>query len=491
MKLKIFGLLRNLLLGFLLMPLGVVYASHFRGGDINWTVPDPVNAPNTVRFVVTQSWHDTSTDCWNLYDNAAALEIPNSCYVDATSDSNHTEIGSGVDAAGNGYKTIQYVTNYTFPSAGVYTVGTPNCCRVSDLQNGADQDAYLNTQVVLDGKQKGNPVSAVPPVITFSAGAVRTLTIPMFDPDGDALSCRFATTAETGVSAPIPTAGGQSPTIAYSGNSCVVTWDLTSATPPTSHVLPIIIEARDSTGVINTLQLDSMAVITDKVAPTCTGGGQIALRPGQAYSTSFQGTGSSDLTLNVIGAPATSTFSPASGATGPSPLTTSFSWTPAQADSGSSVAFRVIFRDAVFMESSCTQIINVDATNPSVTLDQPADVYEGTAPSFQGLIADTIPGQTVQLDISDGKGGAWTVMAVVSGAGHTASGPITLPVGPYSVTVSLPGTSVQTVTRNFNVLKKVVPPKPTATPVPATGALALIFGALGIGGIALSRRRMK
>ena len=493
MTTRVIYFLRKLFLASLFLPLAA-YASHFRGGDINWTVPDPVNAPNTVRFVVTQSWHDTSVDCWPLYDNTAGMYstyIPDSCYLDATSDPNYTEIGSGVDAAGKGYKTLQYITTYTFPSPGVYTVGTPNCCRVSDLQNGGDEEAYLNTQVVLDGKQKGNPVSAIPPVITFSAGDIRTLTIPMFDPDGDALSCRFATTAESGVSTPIPTAGGQSPTISYSGNSCVVTWDLTTATPPTSHVLPIIIEARDSAGVVNTLQLDSMAVVTDKIAPMCTGGGQIALRPGQTYSTSFQGTGATDLTLNVIGAPSTSTFAPASGATGASPLTTNFSWTPAQTDSGNSVAFRVIFRDTDFMESSCTQIINVDATNPSVTLDQPADIYQGTGPAFQGALTDTLPGQTVQLDISDGKGGTWTVIGVVSGSGYTATGPTTLPVGAYTVTASLPNTSVQTVTRSFNVLTKIDPPKPKPTPVPATGVLALIFGSLSIAGIAIWRRRFR
>ncbi|GAB2720748.1 hypothetical protein [Comamonas sediminis] len=487
---KMTGLIGKILLSVFLMPLAA-YASHFRGGDINWTVPDLANAPNTVRFVVTQSWHDTSLDCWSLIDvtGGSYNYIPNTCYNDTTGDPNVVDIGTGVDAAGKGYVTRQYVVSYTFPGPGIYTVGTPNCCRVSDLQNGADENANLYTQVVLDGKQKGNPVSAIPPVITFSAGAVRTFTIPMFDPDGDALSCRFATTEESGVSNPVPVAGGQSPTISYAGNSCVVTWDLTSATPPTSHVLPIVVEARDNTGVVNTLQLDSMAVVTDKLAPTCTGGGQIALRPGQNYSTAFQGVGASELTLNVIGAPATSIFSPASGASGASPLTTNFSWTPTQSDSGTSVAFRVIFRDADFMESSCTQIINVDATNPSVTLDQPDDVFVGTAPSFQGLLTDAVAGQTVQLDISDGNGGSWTVMGVVSGEGYSAKGPADLPAGPYSVTVSLPGTSVQTVTQNFNVLPAVQPIQPTA--VPAIGSIALMLSSFCVLGIAYLRRRLK
>ena len=38
-------------------------ASHFRAGQITWTVPNPVNAPLTVLFTVSESWRATQIEC--------------------------------------------------------------------------------------------------------------------------------------------------------------------------------------------------------------------------------------------------------------------------------------------------------------------------------------------------------------------------------------------------------------------------------------------
>ena len=41
-------------------------ASHFRFGTIVWTVPDPQNAPRTVRFTVTHAWRTGAVNSPNL-----------------------------------------------------------------------------------------------------------------------------------------------------------------------------------------------------------------------------------------------------------------------------------------------------------------------------------------------------------------------------------------------------------------------------------------
>ena len=443
----------RVLVAFCMLQASAAFASHFRGGDINWVVADPVAAPYTVTFTVRQSWRHNSIDCYDL-------QIVGGTTINTGGCSQKVQIGGGTDAMGDAYFTFEYVATHTFPGPGSYTVRTPSCCRISGLQNGGDDSFQMDTVVLLDGVQKGNPVAVIPPLMTFVAGSVQKLDIPVYDPDGDTLSCRFATNAETGIAdSSIPTAGGKQPTLSMSGNICTLTWDLTAATTVTRHVVPIVIEAKDKNGAINTVQLDSIATVSSTVPPTCTGGEQVAIRPGQAYSTTFEGTGTTNLTLSTAGAPTSATFSPALGTSGASPLKTTFSWTPTTADAGKSYAFRVVFTDTNKLEGSCSEVINVSLTNPVVDLSQPADITAGQAPALSGTVQDVAVGQTVQLDITDGKGGSWTVTTTATATGYSTSGPANLPVGDYSVIASLPGTSaLPSAAKTFKV---------TAAPVPA------------------------
>ena len=57
-------------------------ASHFRGGQITWTMPDPVNSPYTVLFTVSQLWRAAKIEC---------VEIS---FGDGASSSNHCATAS-------------------------------------------------------------------------------------------------------------------------------------------------------------------------------------------------------------------------------------------------------------------------------------------------------------------------------------------------------------------------------------------------------------
>jgi len=47
---------------FLFLVANDAHATHFRYGNITYTVPDPVNAPTTVRFDVTVAWRQAFVD---------------------------------------------------------------------------------------------------------------------------------------------------------------------------------------------------------------------------------------------------------------------------------------------------------------------------------------------------------------------------------------------------------------------------------------------
>src|SRR4051812_48122743 len=87
-------------------------ASHFRYGNITYTVPDP-SSPRTVRFQVSVAWRSDY-----LPVEATTLAFGDSTSNPATVGS---IIGSGVDATGNQYTFYSYVATHTYPSASIYT----------------------------------------------------------------------------------------------------------------------------------------------------------------------------------------------------------------------------------------------------------------------------------------------------------------------------------------------------------------------------------
>ncbi len=185
----------------------VAEASHFRFGNITWSIPDPVGAPRTVRFVVTHGWAAGS-------ESSVGLNFGDG----TTFTGMGTTIGTGTDVAGTRYSILQFTTTHAYAAsagAGPFTVFFSSCCRIAGLTNGANGSFRVETRVSLAPGNTGGPVSSAPAIISLSAGAVRTYLFPVFDPDFDPVSCRFATMAETGFTPPIPAvpSGGATPTV--------------------------------------------------------------------------------------------------------------------------------------------------------------------------------------------------------------------------------------------------------------------------------------
>ncbi|MEZ4311013.1 MAG: hypothetical protein R3F14_23470, partial [Polyangiaceae bacterium] len=170
------------------------HATHFRYGNITYTIPDPVNAPTTVRFDVVAAWRAAFTDCTSL--NFGDGQI-NPCTTGL-------KIGEGVDVLGEQYNVQRYSITHTYPSKAQYEAFFTSCCRISSLSAGQnDTNFRVWAKVDLSNGNTGNAVSAVPPIFQLQTGGTRTIDIPAADPDQTPVTCRFGTPGETSTT-PMP-----------------------------------------------------------------------------------------------------------------------------------------------------------------------------------------------------------------------------------------------------------------------------------------------
>ena len=326
-------------LGALLLVHGEALASHFRYGTISWVVPEPQTQPNNVKFTVTYAI---------VLGTGVALQDITLNFGDG---SNTGEVigpivGTGTDAGGQQYEVREIVVTHNYAAAGTYTAFFQDCCRISPLINGGggNADYRVDTKVVLQPGNTSGPISASPAVIQLQIGGPRQYTWPAFDPDGDPVTCRLGTAAETGFPNPVPAVpnppgpgnGGQSPSVSTVMNGCQLDWDLVDAQAGQRYVVHVIFESTHS-GQISSTALDLIVEMITPPPPACAGTGVFVAEAGQAFSTMVTGTHNlaTNLTVSAINAPAASTVMP--GGSGPSPFANTFSWTPQATDAGTTI----------------------------------------------------------------------------------------------------------------------------------------------------------
>lgn len=327
-------------------------ASHFRHGQISWYVPDPVNAPRTVRFTVTTTWRANSI-------GSTVLQ-----FGDNTNNGSQqgTSIGTGSDATGGAYAVMEYTANHTYATNGPWTAFFTDCCRIAGLQNGSEADFRVQSIVNLNGSNSAPGLIASSFLIAAQAGGVRTFDFLMGDADGETPTCRLGTDAEAGFTGATPTAAGnKQPSVSSVGNVCKLTWDLTGATAGQKFVLHLVSETVRN-GALSSAAIDLMMEIVNSPVPTCTGSGSFTLTSGTPFENTLTGTIAAGGNLAILGAgvPAGATLTPASGTTGASPYATSFKWTPGTSDRGTSRSVVVNFRNtATNVTGTCTMVLNV------------------------------------------------------------------------------------------------------------------------------------
>lgn len=350
-------------------------ATHFRFGHTTWTrVSNNQDGSVTVQFVSTQAWRTSGLDILGLSFGDGSSFNPSGADI--------TDIFAGTDLAGEGYTIRQYTVQHIYSQAdiasnnGIFVAFGTSCCRISSLINAGDDSERVSTIVDLNGGNIGSPVSGIPVILQMSQGQLNTLAIPFADPDGDAVTCRLATSGESLISS-IASAGGND--VAVSAG-CILSWDLTATGPGdvgNKYAVQIILEesnrcvpGQQRVGC-GSVALDFIIEIVIGNPPVCTSDKPVN---GTAYanypfSVTFTGTDAdpgATLTSATLGAPAGAVISPIAGSTQPAPAASTMSWVPTEADRGLVYAGFFTYTDETGLQGVCPFSINVSEGDPDL-----------------------------------------------------------------------------------------------------------------------------
>ncbi len=323
------------------------HATHFRYGNISYTIPDPAT-PNIVRFQVTTAWRSTFVGSTTLNFGDGTT----------TPDTVGQNFATGVDATGLQYVFQQYVVTHTYPAVGQYTAFFTSCCRLSTLVNAGDDSFRVEAKVDASPGNIGNPITLVPAIIQLQVGGTRTQFIPAVDPDGTPVTCRFSTTVESLITTNPGVAGGQAPTLSASANppGCLLTWNLTSAPPGGQYATSVAIETVNPVNnQINAATIDYLIELVSTPIPTCTGGGTATIPMGTTFTRDIVGTANvtPNISLTLTSIFSNGVLSPVTGTTKASPFTANMTWTPGLGEQGTYLA-TAIFTDSKNVSGFCS-----------------------------------------------------------------------------------------------------------------------------------------
>jgi hypothetical protein len=322
------------------------HATHYHGSTVTWRVTDPQGAPNTVTFTVTSSWtaaNSAGTGFTLDFGDGTSTPIPVG-----------TAIGSNIEAATQATLLLEKATlTHTYAAAGQYTAiaSASASQRPGGLINGGLSSHFSTAKVQIASGNTGGPVVVTPAEKHFRPFVPRVFTLFARDPDLDAVTCRFATAAESGLplaeAIPAVPSGGAQPVLTnVAGGGCQIDWNLTSGVVGQGYALALMFESTHN-GVVSSAPVEIVVELTSGNTPVVnTQGGVYTAQVGQPLSVNLTGTlAGTTLISNVIDLPSGATLTPPAGTTGLSPLAAVFAWTPQAADAGTVRAVTVHFRN--------------------------------------------------------------------------------------------------------------------------------------------------
>lgn len=397
-------------------------ATHYRFGVLSW---EPTGEPNEVKFTGGQAWRRSAFGNPNVgqvivgegsIQTGTGGGVPIYLKVTTVSTVNDYFVAQFVDAQGNdGIK-------FTYPAPNnngqPWTASFSSCCRISSHSSGnfhvnnPDQSERLETKVDLSGTPNSSPRSLLPPINACPIDSLCTIEIPHFDPDGEDVTFRFATTTEAGDAAfKLPGPPFAPNAIAIDADSGTLTWDTTGATisaDPLEHTLysiqVMLMDERTKVPLDFFIELlpagYSSPYWVDPPSPC----GQ-TLFAGAGNPLSFTVKAQSDdvnrtVRINHLGLPAGASFPlPTPG----NPTSGAFVWTPTNAQVGSHLLLFTAEDDRGFAAPTCAVtlvIIRGDAAARGLALEiahadgtrerhEAGDVRNG--PTHQALAAG-VPG---------------------------------------------------------------------------------------------------
>lgn len=360
---------------FVLSFTSIAEASHFRFAHNTWKrISDNSDGSVTVEFTSLQAWRTTGLDMLGLDFGDGNSYFP--------SFSDITDVFAGTDLAGEGYTIRRFVVQHTYAAvdiasnSGQFLVVAESCCRIGSLVNAGDGDERIETRVDLNGNNQGSAVSNIPVILQLSVGQNNSLALGAADPDGDPVTCRMATSAESDIFS-VASAGGNDVTVSP---SCVLSWDLTGtdvSNVSEKYAVQIVIEEsnRCSGQSCGSVALDFIIELVQGNPPSCSSDKPVnnTLYVGVPFTANFTGTDSDPgalLTVTSFGAPAGATLTPASGTQQAAPFGANLAWTPQESDRGSAQSVLVTYQDETGLQGVCSISLQVSVSDPVVTCNQ-------------------------------------------------------------------------------------------------------------------------
>nr|XP_058972744.1 integrin beta-like protein C [Pocillopora verrucosa] len=194
----------------------LVEGSHFRHAVMSFVPADADN--NTVRFTfrlaLRRSYY--SYYCDENTINVGGIIGSGGSWTAKCSDPFSAVCSLSYNIADTRFRCTDFSRNedwsmgennftYTFPSGNLeWNVRYQSCCWISNLVRYADSQWSVSTKISLSrrsdsGKVNSSPVSKSPAIVRFQQGCQKSLKIPVEDPDGDFVKCRWATSAESSI----------------------------------------------------------------------------------------------------------------------------------------------------------------------------------------------------------------------------------------------------------------------------------------------------
>ena len=323
-----------LLLLFLLLGSLTLQASHFRYGSISWRHL----GGTTVEFKIQQAWRMSAFSGVSTVGSVSTQFVDNINFGDGFSDPFRLTV-TAVNPTEDWFFGETTVT-HTYASAGEFTAFFSGCCRIAGLANAGQQDWYGQTTVDLTGANFGNdsPITAISPIVNVSQSATSNFLLPATDPDGDPIRYRMPTASE------FRSGNLSGQTVTPTGR---VTLNTSGANVGDLYVVIVVVEDLDGSGNPKSMTMvDFLVRVAESSAPptfdytvTPADNSVIFVGPGQPVNFSVRATDTdpgSTVTLNAVGSPPGSSFTPGLPVTA-NPVDATFNWTPAVTNIGTNV----------------------------------------------------------------------------------------------------------------------------------------------------------
>ncbi|HNP22572.1 MAG TPA: T9SS type A sorting domain-containing protein [Panacibacter sp.] len=381
-----------------------VWASHFRYGNVQWQNTDG----NTVVFKIQQAWR------WSYFGNPGIGTV-----VDIVAGDGDVPFDFGDGELQNIQITVTSINaaedwffgeitmTHTYAAPGNYTASFIGCCRISTLQNNADEYFHVQTLVSV-GKGQKSTVSTVSPIIDLQVEKpTASFTIPAIDPDGGTLIFRFANADEA--------AGADNSYVLPDGLSInsttgLVTFSTMGKTVGDLYTAQVMINnGKTEIGVDFLIRIVEAQTGTPPYfvyPPTPANNETFTISVGDHLTFDVKAQdddNGSTVTLTGVGLPPGSTTNPELPATG-QPINSTFDWTPGFADAGTYIlTFKATDNDGSSALTSVNIVVNAVCdpkfsstitVNPSPTVPNQAanTIFLGYGPQSVTLTASATGG---------------------------------------------------------------------------------------------------